>query len=310
MSGTASSANIPSVISDGGAYEVASGTSVSGVTILSGALNVAGSASGTQLYGPGPGGGSSSAASEHVLSGGIEYQVVATSGFISVASGGTLVSATLEQSGLVVDGGTVESVTALLGAQVSATNGARINSATTSQYGCFSVDDSSYLENSVIGSGACLAVEKGATFENVTLLSSGVLLVDAGSGAGVIAGSDLEGITFQSGSKIYVMQGTISGFHLPADVSLTIDNGNSASNLVIAGTETIGVRVHDQNSIIQSGGTQVITPTGIAFETHLERGGSVYVSSGGSIVNSDDTQLSQGVVVLEGAVSSLPVTQR
>lgn len=317
MSGTVSSANIPSVIYDGGTYEVAAGASVSGVTILSGILNVAGSASGTQLNGSS--GGAHTATSEHVLSGGIEYQATASGGFISVASGGSLVSATLEQSDLVVDGGSVNSLTAISGSQVSATNGATINSAIMSQYGWLNIDDSSTLENSVVGGGAYLSVEKGAKFENVILLNAGNLWVSAGSSADVISGSDLEGITFQSGSTIDVRQGTLSDFHLPADVFLTIDQWSSASNLVIAGTETVGLMAHDQNSIIQSGGTQVlfvsavtsgvvvlsggtqvVSSAGIAFETHLESGGTIYVSSGGSIVNSDDTKLSQGVVNLDG----------
>ncbi|MCH4092480.1 Hint domain-containing protein [Acetobacter sp.] len=317
MSGAISGANIPSVIYDGGTYEVAAGASVSGITILSGTLNVAGSASGTQLNGSS--GGAHTATSEHVLSGGVEYQATASGGFISVASGGRLVSANLEQSDLVVDGGSVNSLSATSGSQVSATNGATINSATMSQYGWLNIDDSSTLENSVVGGGAYLSIEKGAKFENVSLLEAGNLWVSAGSSAGVISGADLEGITFQSGSTIDVRQGTLSDFHLPAGVFLTIGDSNSANNLVVAGTEIVSSMAHDQNSIIQSGGkqvllvsavtsgvvvlsggTQVVSSGGIAFETRLESGGTIYVSSGGSIVNSDDTKLSQGVVNLDG----------
>lgn len=322
MSGNSTGSSIPDVIYDGGTYSVEAGMSVSGVTITSGTLNVAGSASGTQVIGSSnvySSQGSDASAKEYVLSGGVETQTTVSDGFVSVASGGSIISASASASALVADGGTIETLQATSNTTVFAINGGTINSGSVLSWGNITVDDKSYLKNCTVGGSSYLNIDKGAKLENVTIQSGSTLSMNPGTVSATVTDADFQGITLNSGAVISVAQGAISDFHLGAGNVLAINNGVSASNLVVAGIETVSWNGHDQNSIIQSGGVQqvlisavtsgvivssggaqIVSSGGIAFETHLESGGSVYVSSGGSIVNSDDTQLSQGVVNLDG----------
>jgi autotransporter passenger strand-loop-strand repeat protein/autotransporter-associated beta strand protein len=309
------------------AYTVASGQTVSNVTVINGgdlilaggtAIDTVVSTGGVEQVWYG-----GVASGTVVSSGGYEYVYGTASGTI-VSSGGTLfVDSGGVASGTVVSsGGSIE--LALTSADVWSPNDANIIDGVTIQSGAIvSLDiySGGSISGFVVSSGGAETVYDGGVAAG-TQVNSGVENVQP---AGVVNGTVLS-----SGGTEYVY-GTASGIVVSNGGQEDVEFGGVAGGTVVnsgGGDETVWSGGVASGTVISSGGVENIQPGGIASDTVVSSGGNEYVygtasgtvvSSGGTIAlpltsaygawNAFGTNVVDGVTIQSGAIVDFTIDQ-
>ena len=224
----------------------------------------------------------------YVSSGGIAENTKCDYGTICVYSGGSVSNTTMNGGSLIVSGGEASDTTVIRSGYIYCYDGV-VNGLVTSNRAGIYIRDTGVVNNVVINSSTdsygsgYMYVSSGGTANNVTIIDGYT---------SVLNGGVVSDIALSAGARLTVASGG-TALNISCDPiggEVTVENGayvtyaNAESPTgVYFGTGTIQSQANSMsNKNVISGGKMVVFDSGIAVSTGVNRGGSMYVQSGGT----------------------------